>query len=81
MELKEIIEWVESNQKAMELFARFEPKYYIPENVNIFKPFRSYTEEQAQSILKQINKANLDENFFENLANTLRGSLEKTYLK
>ncbi|EGR32152.1 hypothetical protein IMG5_094380 [Ichthyophthirius multifiliis] len=57
LELKEIIEWVEGNGKAMELFARFEPQYKIKENFEVFRFFRKYREEDSQEILKLINQA------------------------
>ena len=47
MKILRIIEWVEGNGKAMELFARFEPQYKIKENFEVFRHFHRYTEEDA----------------------------------
>lgn len=72
LELKEIIEWVESNSKAMQLFQRFEPKYKIKEEFEIFHHFQKYTEDESEEILKQINKANKDELFYNDLTQKMR---------
>ncbi|KAL4430203.1 hypothetical protein ABPG74_014762 [Tetrahymena malaccensis] len=78
LELKEIIEWVEGNGKAMELFARFEPQYKIKESFEIFLHFKRYTEDDAQEMLKMINKANKSEYYHNDIQKIIGGKYGKT---
>ena len=61
LELREIIEWCENNQKAMEIFKKFEPKYLITEEYRVFQFFKPYSEEDAKLMLNQIDKSNKNE--------------------
>ena len=61
------MEWVEQNQKAKDLFAKYDPKYQTLEQFKVFRPFHPYTEEDAGNILKMINKANKSEYYYKTL--------------
>lgn len=62
-----IIEWVEGNQKAMELFLKFEPRYKIQESFEVFRAFHPYSEQDANNMLKMINRANKSEFYYKTL--------------
>lgn len=51
---------------------RAEPKYKIKEEFEIFHHFQKYTEDESEEILKQINKANKDELFYNDLTQKMR---------
>jgi len=66
-DLRRIIDWVETNSKAMEMFARFEPAYKIKESYVLFGPFPRITAQDAYEMLKLINKANIDDQYYNSL--------------
>ena len=57
----------------MELFARFEPQYKIKENFEVFRRFHRYTEEDAQEMLRMINKANKSEYYHNDIQKIIGG--------
>jgi len=71
---KEVLDWVESNPNVLALFTRFGIKmilflfsdvdYKIKENVNTFKPIKTYSRQESLNIFKLMGLPVQNDNFY-----------------